>query len=223
MGKEKPVAQKADTGEERKNADNDEPLERVETVALVESTNTAWSKQDASENQETSSDNNCKEIIDHNKEQPSTPADEVKNKTTTEEKHDNDTSNDNEKKPIGSPTQISVIETESKKSEHESHPVGEESKKENSILTNVAMTEHSNTTVDDNLSNSELQKESMNVDAATDSSNNTKTGSTGGNQPTTPPLTPPHIVIDLPLPSVDSSLKPETEKKKKEKDQFCHG
>merc|ERR1711997_386958 len=170
-----------------------------------------------------SSDNNCKEIIDHNKEQPSTPSDEMKNKTTTEEKHDNDTTNDHEKKPVGSPTEVSVIETESKKSEHESHPLGEESKEENSILTNVALTEHSNTTADENLSNSERQKESMNVDAAIDSSNNSKTGSTGCNQPTPPPLTPPHVVIDLPLPSVDSSLKPETEKKKKEKDQFCHG
>ena len=63
----------------------------------------------------------------------------------------------------------------------------------------------------------------MNVDVTTDSSNNTKTGSTDCNQPTPPPLTPPHVVIDLPLPSVDNSLKPETEKKKKEKDQFCHG
>merc|ERR1711874_259141 len=101
------------------------PLECVETVALVESTNTVLSKQEASENQETSSDDNCKEIIDHNKEQPSTPADEVKNKTTTEEKHDNDTTNDNEKKPIGSPIVVSVIETESKKTEHKCHPVGE--------------------------------------------------------------------------------------------------
>merc|ERR1711997_591084 len=165
--KEKPVAQKADTGEERKNANNDEPLECVETVPLVESTNTVLSKQDAAENQETSSDNNCKEIIDHNKEQPSTPADEAKNKTATEETHDNGTSNDNAKKPIGSPTEVSVIETESKKSEHESHPLGEESKEENSTLTSVALTEHPNTTVDDNLSNSNPQKESMNVDAAT--------------------------------------------------------
>merc|ERR1711997_749868 len=108
----------------------------------------------------------------------------------------------NEKKPIGSPTEVSVIETESQKSEHESHPVGEESKKENSIVTNVALTEHSNTTVDENLFNSERQKESMNVNAATDNSNNTKTGSTGCNQPTPPPLTPPHVAIDLPLPSV---------------------
>merc|ERR1711997_200325 len=121
----------------------------------------------------------------------------------------------NEKKPIGSPTEVSIIEIESKKSEHESHPLGEESKKENSILTNVALTEHSNTTADENLSNSERQKESMNVDAAIDSSNNSKTGSTGCNQPTPPPLTPPHVVIDLPLPSVDSSLKLKKKKKKK--------
>ena len=225
--KEKHVAQKADTVEERKNANNDEPLECAEAVALptlnMESTNTALPIQDASDDQQTSIDNNRKENKGDNKEQPSAPADKVKNKSTTEEKHAKDTANDNEKKPIGSATEVSVIETESKSSEHETHPVGEEPKAENSTLTNVGLTEHSNATADENLSNSELEKESMNVDVTTDSSNNTKTGSTGCNQPTPPPLTPPHVVIDLPLPSVDNSLKPETEKKKKEKDQFCHG
>ena len=160
--KEKHVAQKADTVEERKNANNDEPLECAEAVAVptlnMESTNTVLPKQGASENQQTSSDNIHKENMDHNKEQPSTPVDEVKNKTTTEEKHDNDTVSDNEKKPIVSATEVSVIETESKNSEHESHPVGEESKAENSTFTNIALTEHSNTTGDENLSNSELQK-----------------------------------------------------------------